>query len=264
MQAHEQAAHTLLTPAETQHRIARDLAACGLRQGGIVLVHSSLSSLGYVPGGPETVIRGLLEALGPEGTLLLPALSYEYVGAHQPVFDVLHTPSNVGAIPEHFRTRPGTLRSICPTHSVCGVGPLAEAILGEHHLDETPCGPHSPFRKLRDLDGQILFLGCGLRPNTSMHGVEELVRPPYLFGEMITYRVILADGSEINLRLRHHNFQGFRQRYERIEPLLEPGKELRTGRVLAATAYLLEARAMWQKALAALERDKLFFVEKVI
>jgi aminoglycoside 3-N-acetyltransferase len=247
---------------ETQNRIAVDLIECGLRPGGIVLVHSSLSSMGYVPGGAETAIRGLLAALGPEGTLLLPALSYEYVGAGQRVFDLLHTPSNVGTIPEHFRTRQGALRSICPTHSVCGVGPLAEAILGEHHLDETPCGPHSPFRRLRDLGGQILFLGCGLGPNTSMHGVEELARPPYLFGEMITYRVILADGDEISLPLRHHGFQGFRQRYERIEPLLVLGKELRVGKVLAATAYLLEAQAMWQKALAALEKDKLFFVER--
>jgi len=247
---------------ETQNRIAAALMACGLRRGGIVLVHSSLSSMGYVLGGAETVIRGLLEALGPEGTLLLPTLSYEYVGAHQRVFDMLHTPSNVGAIPEHFRTREGTLRSICPTHSVCGIGPLAEAILSEHHLGETPCGSHSPFRKLRDLGGQILFLGCGLRPNTSMHGVEELAQPPYLFGETITYRVILTDGDEICLRLRHHGFEGYRQRYDRIEPLLMLGEELHVGKVLAATVHLLEARAMWQKALAALEQDKLFFVER--
>jgi len=247
---------------EVQRRIAHDLAECGLRRGGIVLVHSSLSSMGHVPGGAETVIRGLLEALGPEGTLLLPALSYEYVGAHQRVFDLLRTPSNVGAIPEHFRTRPGALRSICPTHSVCGVGPLAGAILREHHLDDTPCGPHSPFRKLRDLGGQILFLGCGLRPNTSMHGVEELARPPYLFGEVITYCVILADGDEISLHLRHHGFEGYRQRYDRIEPLLMLGEELHVGKVLAATVHLLEAQAMWQKALAALEQDRLFFVER--
>ena len=247
---------------EAREKIAHDLLACGLRRGGIVLVHSSLSSLGHVPGGAETVVQGLLEALSPEGTLLLPALSYEHVGAHQRVFDVLRTLSNVGAIPEHFRTRAGTLRSICPTHSVCGVGPLAGEMLGEHHLDDTPCGPHSPFRKLRDRGGQILFLGCGLRPNTSMHGVEELAQPPYLFEPAaITYRVILADGREMDLALRHHSFPGYRQRYDRVGALLEPGVELHVGPVLQATAHLLEARAMWRRALAALEKDKLYFVE---
>ncbi|MFP6646122.1 MAG: AAC(3) family N-acetyltransferase, partial [Candidatus Latescibacterota bacterium] len=50
-----------------------------------------------------------------------------------------------------------------------------------------------PLRKLRDLGGQLLFLGCGLRPNTSMHGVEELVEPPYLFGDDITYTLHLGD-----------------------------------------------------------------------
>ncbi|MBN1401176.1 MAG: AAC(3) family N-acetyltransferase [Anaerolineae bacterium] len=243
--------------------MAQDLLGLGLRPGGVALVHSSLSSLGRVPGGPETVLRGLLEALGPAGTLLLPALSYEHVGPHQPVFHVQHTPSNVGAIPEHFRRRPGTRRSLHPTHSVCGVGPLVDHLLGEHHLGDTPCGSCSPFRKLRDAGGQILFLGCGLRPNTSMHGVEELVEPPYLFGERVAYRVIGLDGGEITVWSRRHNHGpcGVRQRYDRIEGLLEPGRELRAGKVLQARAHLLECGAMWREGVGALRRDPLYLVE---
>jgi len=251
-----------VTEETALNQIAEALLAVGVRPGGVLLVHSSLSSLGHVPGGPETVIRGLLEALGARGTLLLPALSYEYVGKQNPVFDVLRTPSCVGAIPEHFRLRPGTLRSIHPTHSVCAVGAQAASITGDHHLDSTPVGPHSPFRKVRDLGGQLLFLGCGLRPNTSMHGVEELAEPPYLYGETIRYRVILEDGREQTLDSRHHGFQGYRQRYDRLEPLLDQGSELRSGRVLAAQVYLLEAQPMWEKALAAYRRDPLYFVEQ--
>ncbi|MFH1086336.1 MAG: AAC(3) family N-acetyltransferase, partial [Chloroflexota bacterium] len=196
-----------------------------------------------------------------EGTLLLPALSYERVGPAQPVFDVRRTPSNVGAIPEHLRTRPGTRRSLHPTHSVCGVGPRAAEFLGEHHLGETPCGPYSPFRKLRDAGGQLVFLGCGLRPNTSMHGVEELALPPYLFREMVTYRAILPDGGEVAVRSRRHGFVGFRQRYDRIGALLAPEGELRVGPVLAATVYVLEAAAVWARGVAALSEDPLHFVE---
>lgn len=253
---------TLLDAQGAQRRIASDSLSAGLRPGGIVLVHSSLSSMGRVPGGPETVIRGLTRALGPEGTLLLPALSYEHVGARQPVFDLLRTPANVGVIPEHFRKRPGTVRSVHPTHSVCGIGPRLHDILGEHHLDQTPCGEHSPYRKLRDLSGQILFLGCGLRPNTSMHGVEELAKAPYLFGEMVAYRIILPDGGEMSLRCRRHSFAGWRQRYDRVESLLRPGKEIKTGRVLGAGAHVVESRAMWERALEALESDPFHFVER--
>ena len=61
---------------EAAARIAEGLIGAGVRSGGTVLVHSSLKSMGPVPGGPETVILGLLEALGPEGPLLLPALRY--------------------------------------------------------------------------------------------------------------------------------------------------------------------------------------------
>jgi aminoglycoside 3-N-acetyltransferase len=252
----------MTTERETRDRIMEDLLALGVRPGGLVLMHSSLSSLGYVPGGPESVIQGLIQALGDNGTLLLPALSYEYVGKQNPVFDVLRTPSCVGAIPEYFRLRPGTLRSVHPTHSVCAIGAQAPSMTGDHHLDHTPVGPHSPFRKVRDLGGQLLFLGCGLRPNTSMHGVEELAEPPYLYGEMIRYRVILADGRELTLDSRHHGFQGYGQRYDCLEPLLDQETELRTGKVLDAQVHLIEAQPMWGKALAAYRRDPLYFVEQ--
>ena len=241
--------------------LARDLAALGLRPGGVLLVHSSLSSMGHVPGGPETVIRGLLEALGPEGTLLMPALSYQHVHAEQRRFEVASTPSNIGAIPEFFRTRDGTLRSGSPTHSVCGVGPRAADIVRDHHLDHTPCGEHSPFRRLRDLGGQVLFLGCGMRPNTSMHGIEELSEPSYLFEGEIAYEVILANGEQREVVCRRHCFSGWAQRYERLGPLLQ-GEEIRTGPALAATAHLLDASAMWERAHAALLADPYCFVAR--
>jgi aminoglycoside 3-N-acetyltransferase len=247
----------------TQHHIARDLRAAGVRRGGAVLVHSSLSSLGYVPGGAETVILGLLEALGPDGTLLMPALSYERVDAEHPFFDVLGTPSNIGAIPEAFRTRLGTLRSVNPTHSVCGAGPRAVELLKEHILDSTPCGPRSPFRLLASCGGQILFLGCGMRPNTSMHAIEELVEPPYLFGGSVTYQARLANGTETALVCRRHNFAGCQQRYERLAGLLQPGA-LRAGRVLQAEAQVVECGPMWEAALAALRRDPFYFVDRAM
>ncbi len=253
-----------MTPEEAIRRISEELRGAGLRRGGIALVHSSLSSMGHVPGGPETVILGMLDALGESGTLLLPALSYEYTrwsGDPLPTFDVLHTPSNVGAIPEYFRTRPGTRRSVHPTHSVCGIGLRAEEILGGHDLDDTPCGPHSPFRKLRDLGGQVVMLGCGLRPNTSMHGVEEVAQAPYVLDGLYTYRIIYADGHEALMRCRAHGFRGLRQRYDRIEGLLTTGTELRVGQVLQAPVHIMNARAMWQRGAEAIRSEPFFFVE---
>lgn len=243
--------------------LAREFLAVGVRPGGCLLVHAALRSLGPVPGGAETVIRGLMEALGPEGTLLLPALSYELVTPAAPVFDVLRTPSNVGALPEVFRQRSGTSRSVHPTHSVCAVGPRAAALLGDHVQDDTPVGPRSPFSKLPGHGGQILFLGCGLEPNTSVHGVEELVEPPYLYGTPVDFTLVLASGERFVRRHRPHGFAGVEQRYDRLGAPLEAAGVLRRGRIQAAAVELVEAAPLWEIALAALRRDPWALVDRV-
>ena len=246
---------------ETTREFAEGLRALGVAEGGVLLVHSSLRSFGPIEGGAETVIEGLLDAVGPSGTLLMPALSYLTVTEQAPRFDPISTPSCVGALPEYFRRRAGTLRSAHPTHSVCGIGPLAGELLGSHVQDDTPCGAGSPFRLLREAGGQILFLGCGLPPNTSMHGVEELTEPPYLFKpERVVYEVALGADETVRRAYRVHAFDGLTQRYERIADLLD-GSALRSGRVHGALCYLIEARPMWEVGVAALRADPLYFVE---
>lgn len=240
--------------------LVNDLLTLGVRPGGVLLVHSSLRSLGPLPGGAENAIRALLAALGPQGTLLMPALSYATVRSSRPIFDARQTPSCVGALTEAFRTRPGTLRSIHPTHSVCGTGRLAGELLGSHERDTTPVGPYSPFSHLPGVNGQILFLGCGLRPNTSMHGIEEKIEPPYLFADPLDYQITRMDGSYKTMRVRRHGFQGWEQRYDRLQTVLaEP--DLRRGRVLQADCDLVESAVMWPAALRALRADPLYFVD---
>lgn len=244
------------------NQIAKDLHALGVRAGDTILVHSSLKSLGPVPGGAETVIQGLLKALGEDGTLLFPAFSFSTVNLKNPVFDVKKSPCCVGALPEYFRTRPGTIRSVHPTHSVSGTGKKAKQILSENQLDTTPCGEHSPFRKMRTEGDWILFIGCTIAPNTTMHAVEELAMPPYLLGDPIEFKIIHEDGSESTMNVRRHNFvaTGYAQRYIRLGELLTP-EELHCGKVLQAECYLMKVSAVWQKGLAAIQANPFHFVE---
>lgn len=250
-----------LTALETEKKIASDLHTLGVAPGETVLVHSSLRSLGKMEGGAETVIRGLLRALGVEGTLLFPALSFRDVTMENPYFDVRNTPCCIGALPEYFRTRENTLRSIHPTHSVSGTGRLAPMLLADHELDETSCGKNSPFRKLREQKSWILFIGCGIASNTSMHAVEELVDPPYLHGKKVAYQCTLQDGSVREMRVHRHNFQGYLQNYKRVGEILS-GNELRQGPVLEAQCHLMRVDVMWEKALACLKKDPFHFVLK--
>jgi aminoglycoside 3-N-acetyltransferase len=237
--------------------LTEDLRAIGLRPGDVVLVHTSYRSLDIKH--PEALIQALIQVVGEMGTLLFPALSYNQTPPT--IHNTLTTPSCVGFLPEYFRTRPGTQRSLHPTHSVSGIGARVGELLGDHGDDTTPCGLHSPFHKLLHCGGKILMLGCGLRPNTTMHAIEEYIRPPYLFGEPLTYTLTNATGFTFTKTYTPHDFTGFSQRYERVAALLDD-RQLASSRVGMAWAYLIDGQALYQQALAQLKRDPFFFVEQ--
>lgn len=239
-----------------------DLHTLGIHENGVLLVHSSLRSLGKFEDSAERVIQALLNVLGENGTLLMPALSFATVYPKQPYFNVLTSPACVGALAEYFRTREGTIRSLHPTHSVCAIGKYAHEIINSHELDQTPCGINSPFYKLPEYQGQILFLGCGMRPNTSMHAIEELSEPPYLLAGVTEYELTDGQGHVHKMAMRNHHFVGWRQRYERLAQLLD-ADVLQTGKVLEADCHLVEAEPMWAVAHAKLQREPLFFVDKL-
>jgi aminoglycoside 3-N-acetyltransferase len=190
----------------------------------------------------------------------MPAFTFMYVSPEHPVFDPDDTPSCVGAITEFFRTWERTIRSVHPTHSVCGIGPRARKMLGNHLVDTSPVGEYSPFRLLPLVRGKILMLGCGLSPNTSMHGVEELSVPPYLFlPEPVTY-VIRHMGRDYPVGHLRHSFKGFDQRYDRLPEVMDQG--LVRGQVLQGESWLIDAEAMWDRVDRKLRTDPLYFVER--
>lgn len=237
--------------------ILRALKALGIKETDTLHVHSSYKSLGSRARSLHDVISTLMEAVGA-GTLCMPSLTYINVNREQPVFDVRSTPSCVGAVSECFRTNFAQQRSLHPTHSFCAVGDKAGYLLNDHHLDHTPCGPHSPLRRLMECGGKILMLGCTLAPNTSMHAIEELVQPDYLFKpEPYTYTVVDEQGKQTSKSYRQHGFDRVRQVYERLEEY----PELYTkGNVLDATCYVLETRPLWDFVYAKLKQDEHFFV----
>jgi len=242
------------------NQMIRDLRDLGLREGGTLLVHSSYKSLGPLADGIEAVLDALQAAVGDAGTLLMPALSYDHATPEHPFFDLSHTPSNVGILPEAFRKRPGVLRSLHPTHSVCAAGKDAQRITAAHHLDGTPVGPHSPFRLNAAQGGQILMLGCSTDRNTTMHGAEEAAGMAYVLREDPRLYTLTDGGGHVTEKsYRFH--ATFPQHYHRIIDVMPPGA-FAQGMVLSAHCTLFDARALFKSAVQTLQRDPRFFIRE--
>jgi aminoglycoside 3-N-acetyltransferase len=245
----------------TRARLISDIRRLGVRPGALLLVHSSLSSLGYVPGGPETVIRALIDVVGPTGTLVLPTHSWEEMEVFAcRTFDVRQTRVCVGAIPEFFRSRPGVVRSLHPTHSVAAIGPLASWLTSDHELSETPCGPGSPYVKILERDGQILLLGATLNSNTVFHTIEALAGVPYLlYDEPNRFTLIAQDGTSRGLTLYRHR-PGIRRRLGELEDWLFEREIVRTGQVGPARSLLLAGPRFRDALIEQLRNDPTFLL----
>ena len=182
----------------TSEEIRRGLEDLGLEQGMRIMVHSSLSSLGWVEGGAATVIRALQELLGPEGTLMMP--SFNHGGPFRPggpgVYDPLTTPTSNGKIPDTFWRMPDVHRSLNPTHPCAAWGKDAERYIKNHHLTLT-MGEGSPLGMLALEGGYQVNLGTAHGATTAKHLAETMRRAWCLGYRTNTYPVRLPDGRVV-------------------------------------------------------------------
>ena len=181
-------------PPLTADALADALAALGLEAGDVVLVHVSLSALGYVVGGALGVIEGLARAVGPAGTVVMPAFTgdlsdpcdwvdpavppswWPTMRATMPPFDPASSPTwGIGATAELFRTQPGVVRGPHPRASFAARGPAAAGIVAPHPLKDM-FGEGSPLGRLEALGAKVLLLGVDHGANTAMHLAEHRAR----------------------------------------------------------------------------------------
>jgi len=176
----------------TRSRLVTDLERLGV-QPGIAMVHASLSSLGWVVGGSQTVVEALLTRLGPEGTLCAqvswedipfghagwPADWRDAYEAEFPPFD----PSLSAAAPyegrlaERIRTWPGACRSANPATGIAAVGARARELTADHRPDDG-FGHGTPYARIVEWDGQVVLLGAPLRSISLLHHAEAIAEAP--------------------------------------------------------------------------------------
>lgn len=152
----------------------------GAREGRTVLIHSSFKPGNGFLGGAGDAIDAFQESIGPSGNLLMVSLPYrssaiEYLRRRER-FDARRTPSAMGLVSELFRRREGVLRSLHPMHPILARGPHAAWIVEGHERCPYSCGPGSPFDKLLQLDGMVLFFDVPFATFTFFHYLEHRVR----------------------------------------------------------------------------------------
>ncbi|MCH5286606.1 MAG: AAC(3) family N-acetyltransferase [Christensenellaceae bacterium] len=237
-------------------RFQQQLIDLGLKPGDTVLVHASMKALNTART-PEEIIEDIQQVLGGEGTLLFPALTYESVNSDQPVFNSETAEPCVGLLPSTFRKMPGVERSVHPTHSVCARGRLAHTLTVGHAMDDTAVGPHSPFMLLPVYGGKLLFIGDVLHACTMMHGVEDIVQPPYIRRVKTRFTV---NGQEREY-IANDDY-GWGAEFQRIGDLLEE-PDIRRGTLGEGPATLIDARALLAAALMRMRAEPYAFVTDI-
>jgi len=260
-------------------RLVRDLEKLGLRPGGVAMVHCRMSALGRVVGGAETVVRALLDVVGPEGTLMaytgwqdappddLGTLNEEakraYVEEHPP-YDprVALSSRDHGRGPEALRTWPGSRHSGHPEAGVAAVGPLAGALTASHPYDDA-YGTGTPYARLVELGGRVVMLGAPLETVTLVHHAEAIAEVPGK--RRVSYSMpVLVDGervwrtfSDIDTgegALPYERLLGGEDYIEHIARSALAAGAGSSGPVGEATAHLFDAGQLLEHAVGWIER----------
>ena len=241
----------------TRRTIGSDLHALGLASGDSVIVHSSLSSLGFVVGGPIALVQALMDVVTDAGTIVMPSHSYYYGDAARwygtalpeswiseireslPAFDPVVAPTTgMGKTVEAFRSWPGTLRSRHPVNSFAAWGHHAERVTAGHTYEYWQ-GDGSPLGRVYELDGRVLLIGVGYDRNTSFHLADHRFPHTPKWKSMLP---VPKDG-----RCEWRQFDGVKEMGS--ESLLEVGAAFEsTGKVTVGKVGSAECRLFSQRA----------------
>lgn len=235
----------------TSREVADQLRALGVDHGGVLLVHTSFRAVRPIDRGPVGLIEALRDALGPDGTLVMPSWS----GNDDEPFDPRTTPASpdLGVAADVFWRLPGVLRS---SHffAFAAAGPEAARITS----DPLPLPPHipdSPVGRVHELDGQVLLLGVGHDADTTLHLAELLAAVPYRVPKHCT---VLEDDRPV--RIEYGENDHCCARFTLADEWLRARGLQSEGLVGHAHARLARARDIVDVALEHLAREPLLFL----
>lgn len=237
----------------TKGDLVAQLKSIGIIEGDVLLVHSSLSKIGFIENGPKDLVEALLEVVGSEGHILMPnspnaSFQLEYI-QHLSVFDVQNEASKLGAITEYFRKLPNAIRSEHPTEPVSCIGPNANFFVGSHFGNLTPYDKNSPFYKVSQMKGKILYVGVTLdNAGTNLHTLEDAISDfkfPVYHEQIFDVKVKSIDGTVKSMQTKVHNpIWSKKRQCDGLLPLFVEKNVARKVKIGQAETWLFDAEKM--------------------
>jgi aminoglycoside 3-N-acetyltransferase len=233
--------------------LTQNFLELGVKPGGVLLVHTAFSKVKPIEGGPLGLISALRSALGSNGTLVMPSMSYD----DEQVFDKTQSHcAQLGVTADTFWRLPGVLRSD-NNHAFAAAGPLAEKILAPHPID-IPHGLDSPVGRVYEMDGQVLLLGVDHTSDTTIHLCESMSGVRYGREKYLT---ILKDGMPT--RFDYREIDHCCENFTLVDGWLDERGVQKRGKVGNADARLIHSRDIVQVVMERLRANETIFLHPV-
>ena len=231
--------------------VVEQLRHVGVSPGVVLLVHTSFRAVRPVEGGPSGLIDAIRQAVGPEGTIVMPS----WTPSDDEIFDSARTPASpdLGIVADTFWRMPGVLRSDHP-FAFAAAGRAAAQITGDP-FDVPPHSPRSPIARVHELDGRVLLLGVGHDANTTIHLAEILGGAPYRVPKHIT-----VEQAGRPVRIDYGENDHCCQRFALADEWLRARRLQTEGQVGHAHARLMRSRDVVSVVGEQLARDPLVFL----
>lgn len=240
--------------------LVRDLRTLGVRPGDLLNVKASLRSIGFVEGGAASLVEALMEAVGPEGTVVtdsfVPVYPLPLRSEHQRLISDLDTPSYAGALANAVVAHPRSFRSLHPVQRFAAIGRQAEDLMRQHTA-ESPA--YDVLRIIAESGGRNLKIGSDEKVvgvgtthvAINLLGLQQNRRPAGVnyrneAGEIVLFERNWAGGCAAG-------FKNFLPHYEQCGALLSVGE------VGQAPSKITDMRATLAIELDVLRRNPSFF-----
>lgn len=169
-----------------------------IQKGDVVLLTSRLTEIMYVakknkdPFSLDELIDSFIEAIGPDGTLLIPTYNWDFCKGI--AFDWKSTPSKTGILGQHALQRDDFKRTRHPIYSYAVAGKDQGLLCALNNISSF--GADSPFAYMYHHNGKNAMLGINMQNScTFVHHVEEMSgNAPYRYLKTFTGTYVGPEG----------------------------------------------------------------------